>query len=116
MELVLKGKDRQEEEEVVADAAVDVMRPCKHRRVRGRPDVVYFKPAGVPKRELEEVSLAMDEYEALRLKDFMGLSQEDACEKMGVSQPTFHRILASARKKVSECVVRGKALMINLGG
>jgi len=113
MELAQTEKGRLEEEEEVADAAVDAMRPCKHRRVRGRPDVVYFKPAGVPKRELEEINLRMDEYEALRLKDFMDLSQEDASERMRVSQPTFHRILASARKKVSKCVVKGKALVIH---
>ena len=57
-------------------------RPRICRRVRFRPNVTYFKPAGVRMRELEEVTLTVDEYEAVRLKDLEGLDQEVAAKKM----------------------------------
>jgi len=57
----------------------------------------------------------LDELEALRLADLEGLYQEQAAEKMGVSRPTFARILESARKKVAEALVKGKGLVIGGG-
>jgi len=33
---------------------------------------------------------------------------------MQISQPTFHRILLSAREKVTEALVKGKAIKIDL--
>ena len=83
--------------------------------VDAEPDVDYFKPRGVRLRELEEVDLSVDELEALRLKDFKGLSQKEVAKRMGVSQPSLHRLLASARKKVSEALVTGKAIKIHGG-
>jgi len=99
---------------VEEDLGIDKMpRPCMRRRVRGRPNSYYFKPAGVRMIELEEIILEMDEFEALRLKDFEQLEQESAAEKMRISQPTFHRILLSARKKVSDAIINGKAIKID---
>jgi predicted DNA-binding protein (UPF0251 family) len=83
--------------------------------IDGEPSVTYFKPRGVPLTELEKVSLAMDEFEALRLKDLEGLEQEQAATTMKVSQPTFHRILDSAHKKVADALVKGKAIRIEGG-
>ena len=48
----------------------------------------------------------------MRLKDIKNLDQEKAAEKMGISQPTFFRILESARKKVSDALIHGKAIRI----
>ena len=79
------------------------------------PSVTYFKPRGVPLIKLENVSLAKDEFEALRLKDVEGLEQEQAALKMNVSQPTFHRILDSAHNKVADALVKGKAIRIEGG-
>lgn len=90
-------------------------RPRLCRRVRGQPDHTYFKPAGVPIRDLEESVLSIDEYEALRLKDIECLDQAAASERMGISQPTFHRLLIIARKKVSDALVHGKAIRIQGG-
>ena len=87
-------------------------RPRKFRRVRGRFSATFFKPAGVPLRTLEEVSLARDEVEALRLKDVENLDQTAAAKKMKVSQSTFQRVLSTAHKKVSVAVVGGKAIRI----
>jgi predicted DNA-binding protein (UPF0251 family) len=73
---------------------------------------VYFKPRGIPLRELDEVVLGFDETEALRLADLEDLSHEEVGERMGVSRATVGRILKSARGKVAEALVRGKALRI----
>ena len=63
-------------------------------------------------RELEEVVLTMEEMEALRLKDYKNLDQVTAAEKMKTSQSTFQRILSSARQKIAQAIVEGKALEI----
>jgi len=87
-------------------------RPRKCRRIRWRGRARYFKPQGIPMKLLDEVGLAMEEIEAIRLKDFLGLDQVEAAKKMNVSQSTFQRILTSARQKVAEGIVSGKALRI----
>ena len=87
-------------------------RPRLRRRIRGNPEVTYFKPAGIRMFELEESVMNADEFEAIRLKDALGLEQGDAANKMGISQPTFHRLLLSARKKLADAVVNGKAIRI----
>jgi predicted DNA-binding protein (UPF0251 family) len=90
-------------------------RPCKRRRVRGRPNSSYFKPAGIRKIELEESILNIDEFEAVRLKDYLNLDQNECAEKMNVSQPTFHRLVFSARKKIADAIVNCKAIKIEGG-
>jgi predicted DNA-binding protein (UPF0251 family) len=87
-------------------------RPCKNRRIRGRPNSDYFKPARVPLNSLEEIKLTMDEFESLRLVHVKELSQGDASKKMEISQPTLSRVLNSAMKKVSDALVNGKAIKI----
>ena len=90
-------------------------RPIKCRRVSEMPLATYFKPAGIPLRLLEEVTLAVEEAEAIRLKDLLGLEQQEAAEKMAISRPTFHRILRSAHHKVATALVNGQALRIEGG-
>lgn len=92
-----------------------MVRPKKTRRVGFLPGVTYFKPRGIPLRLLEEVQLNLEELEALRLKDYEGLEQEQAAESMGVSRPTYQRILEQAHHKVAEALVLGKALRIEGG-
>lgn len=87
-------------------------RPRKCRKIRWRADATYFKPRGVPMRNLEEVVLTHEEIEAIRLKDFLGLEQVEAAKKMKTSQSTFQRILVSARRKVASGIINGKALKI----
>jgi len=89
-----------------------MVRPRMCRRVRFQAKIKYFKPQGIPMRQLEEVFLSKEEVEALKLKDFDGLGQVEAAEKMNTSQSTFQRILASARKKITEAMIQGKALRI----
>jgi len=89
------------------------MRPRKCRRVRCEVTADYFKPRGIPLSNLEEVVLAIDELEAIRLADVEGLYHEDAAAKMGVSRATFGRTLELARKKIAGCILGGKAIRIN---
>ncbi len=90
-------------------------RPMKCRRVGFIPDVLYFKPAGIPVRELDEIGLSLDELESVRLADLEGLYQEDAAANMCVSRQTFANILASAHSKIAECLIQCKALRIEGG-
>lgn len=87
-------------------------RPPIPRRIRFNPEATYFKPRGIPLRSLDEIILRPDEMEALRLYDLKGLDQTTASEQMHISQPTFARILSSARKKVAEALVLGKAIRL----
>jgi predicted DNA-binding protein (UPF0251 family) len=85
------------------------------RRVDSPPQVTYFKPAGVPLAHLQEVRLLIEEAEAIRLKDIEGLEQKDCAQQMKVSRPTFARILLSARRKIADALLNGKALRIEGG-
>jgi predicted DNA-binding protein (UPF0251 family) len=77
--------------------------------------VVFFKPAGIPLRDLEERVLPLDQFEALRLADVEGMPQLDAARLMGISRQTFSRILASARQTVATCMTQGMAVRIEGG-
>ena len=90
-------------------------RPVKCRRVAFMPGLTYFKPAGVPLRFLDEVLLSIEEVEAIRLKDIDDLDQEQSAQKMNVSRPTFQRVLESARKKIADALLNGKAVRIEGG-
>jgi uncharacterized protein len=90
-------------------------RPKCCRHVGCIPDKNYFKPKGVPSSVLEEVILALDELEAVRLADFEGLYQEQAAGWMNISRQTFGRIIATAHKKIADVLINGKALKIEGG-
>ncbi|HBQ28688.1 MAG TPA: hypothetical protein DD719_04680 [Desulfotomaculum sp.] len=90
-------------------------RPPKWRTVEQFPSCTYFKPAGIPLRELGEVCLYVEELEALRLKDLACLDQEACAERMKVARTTFQRILCAARAKVAEALVTGKAIRVEGG-
>ena len=90
-------------------------RPVKCRRVNFVPEVIYFKPAGIPMRVLEEVCLSVEEAEAIRLKDIEKLEQEQCAEKMNISRPTFQRVLSSVRHKIADALLNGKAIRIEGG-
>ena len=90
-------------------------RPPKCRRIAFLPEVTYFKPAGIPLRALEEACLSIEEAEAIRLKDIESLGQEQCAEKMSISRPTFQRVLGSARQKMADALLNGKAIRIEGG-
>jgi len=90
-------------------------RPIKCRHVQCHPDSAYFKPRAVPLAALEELVLTYDELEAMRLADLADLYQEEAAASMQISRQTFGNIVRSARKKVADALVNGKAIRIEGG-
>ncbi len=90
-------------------------RPPKRRKISFLPRLTYFKPAGVPLKKLKEVHIKVDELEALRLKDLEGLDQEACADKMGISRPTFHRIINAARSKITGALIEGSAIRLDRG-
>lgn len=87
-------------------------RPKIFRKIKFNPNITYFKPQGVPMRNLEIIELTFEEAETLRLKNIEGLDQVEAAKKMNTSQSTFQRILSLAYKKVTKALVEGKAIKI----
>lgn len=87
-------------------------RPRLMRRVRGNPHSFYFKPSGIRTVDLEISVLKIDEFEAIRLKDYENFDQKICADKMNISQPTFHRLILSARNKIADAIVNGKAIKI----
>ncbi|WP_299020555.1 DUF134 domain-containing protein [uncultured Photobacterium sp.] len=85
-------------------------RPKKERRIGCRPAHSCFKPNGIPMSQLDSIALAPDELEAIRLVDLNGLNQQAAAQELGVSRQTLGNIVASARHKVAQALVKGMAL------
>ncbi len=90
-------------------------RPTKCRRIGCIPKTGYFKPRGVPVRQLEQVNLTLDELEAVRLADLEGMYQEDAAATMNISRQTFGNIIISAHRKIADALLNAKALKITGG-
>ena len=85
-------------------------RPVKCRRVCHFPQTLGFLPQN--NEGQKPVILTVDEYEAVRLIDKEGLGQEDCAVSMGVARTTVQRIYESARKKLADCIVDGRPLLI----
>ncbi|MGA2667091.1 MAG: DUF134 domain-containing protein [Patescibacteria group bacterium] len=90
-------------------------RPKRKRLIGFNPEITYFKPAGVPLRNLSEEVLTLDEVEAIRLADLNDLDQEEAAKKMGVSRITFLRIVHAAHRKIAASLIYGKAIKMKGG-
>ena len=87
-------------------------RPLFPRHITHNTPSHFFKPAGIPLRELQEIVLAADEMEAVRLADAEALYHTEAAKRMKVSRQTFDRIVRRARQKIAEALVNGQALRI----
>ena len=59
--------------------------------------------------------MTVEEYEAVRLMDYLGLNQEEAAAQMGVARTTVQRIYAQARRKLAAFLVEGRPLQIGGG-
>ena len=90
-------------------------RPRCLRRIACRPLSGLFKPAGIPAARLQQTVMTLDELEALRLADLLGLYHEAAALQMKVSRQTFGRIIQSAHRKVADALMHGKALSLKGG-
>lgn len=87
-------------------------RPRLCRKINFNPEITYFKPQGVPMRNLEIIELSSEEIEAYRLRHVEDLDQQEAANKMNTSQSTYQRILYSASKKIADALINGKAIKI----
>ncbi|MCB0742375.1 MAG: DUF134 domain-containing protein [Ignavibacteriae bacterium] len=90
----------------------NMARPKKNRITNCQPGAFFFKPRGIPLRDLESTILAKDELESIRLADLLSLSHEEAAAKMKISRATFGRIVKSARNKIAQSILKGMAIEI----
>jgi len=90
-------------------------RPKNERIVYEPPLFTEFKPVGVLGKSLKEVLLTLDEFEAMRLADFAGMSHEEAADEMGMSRSTFSRLIEKTRRKIAEFIFQGRLLTIDGG-
>ena len=90
-------------------------RPKCHRNIGLMPENNYFCPKGATVPPNDEVHLSLDEFEAVRLAYYEGMYHEQAAAMMGISRPTFGRIMESAHNKIADFLVNGKALRITGG-
>ncbi|KQC03568.1 MAG: hypothetical protein APR53_00965 [Methanoculleus sp. SDB] len=85
------------------------------RRVGFQPAFTSFGPPAAGVTAPEEMILSLDEFEAVRLKDLEGFDQSTCAKMMDISQPTFHRLVISARKKIADALTHGKTIKIEGG-
>jgi predicted DNA-binding protein (UPF0251 family) len=91
-----------------------VVRKVK-RRVSCFPKATYYKPREIPLCDLEIINLSIEELESIRLCDLLQVEQNVAADQMGVSRKTFWNDLQTARQKVADALVNGKAIEISGG-
>ncbi len=84
----------------------------KLRRITNELKVNYYKPQGIPLRNLEEVELIEDEVEAMRLVDYLNMNMDEAAKEMNISKPTICRMVNSGRHKVAKAIFKGQAIKI----
>jgi predicted DNA-binding protein (UPF0251 family) len=80
-----------------------------------QPLHTFYKPQGVPLEGLNGVSLSVEGLEAMRLADAESMDHASAAEIMGVSRPTFSRILNDGRQVVARALANGWAIHIDGG-
>ncbi len=90
-------------------------RPKQNRKMDQPPLMQGFKPFGIPRRMLRSVTLLFEEYEAIRLLDYKGMTQDQAAGVMNVSRPTLTRIYEKARRTIAQALVEGKVINIEGG-
>ncbi|MDC7241203.1 MAG: DUF134 domain-containing protein [Spirochaetales bacterium] len=87
----------------------------KTRSVHSPPRFFRFSAEDSPTEKGSPIDLNLDEYEALRLSDKLGMNHEEASGIMNISRPTFTRLLNRARKKIADFLTDGGSLEI-MGG
>jgi len=90
-------------------------RKKRNRRIQVPPVIKGMSVFGVRGRKSNEVILRLEEYEAIRLLDYQGLTQEQAAVHMDVSRPTLTRIYEEARNKVATAFVEGRDIIFRGG-
>jgi len=83
-------------------------RHTRLRQVKYPPHNFYFQSED----DNSSVGLNIAEFEALRLKHYISLTQKSSADTMGVSQPTFSRILEKAHEKITQALIEGKNIRV----
>ena len=55
------------------------------------------------------VEMAVEEYEAIRLIDLLGCTQEECAAQMGVARSTVQQVYDTARRRLAQALVEGEA-------
>ena len=87
-------------------------RPAKFRKVCRLPLCQEFYGG---KGNDSAITLTVEEYETIRLIDYMGFSQEECGRQMGGSRATIQALYTEARKKLARFLVEGTSLKIEGG-
>ena len=87
-------------------------RPVRCRKIRALPEFYSFSPED---GATGEVCLSLDELETVRLLDCAELTQEEAAREMDVSRTTVTALYEAARKKIADCLLNGRRLVISGG-
>ncbi|MGN8896322.1 DUF134 domain-containing protein [Flavonifractor sp. HCP28S3_F3] len=88
-------------------------RPKKCRRVCAMPRCSSFGP--LEGERSEPVGMVLEEYEAIRLIDLLGCTQEECAGQMGVARSTVQQVYDRARRKLALALVEGRRLVISGG-
>lgn len=86
-------------------------RKKKVRYIQKMPKSSQFSPRGKAGRP-DEVELKIDHFEAIKLADFQGYDQSEGAKSMGISRPSFGRILREGRKIIADAIVNAKIIRI----
>lgn len=90
-----------------------IPRPRNPRIIKCEPTHSYFKPHGIPLRDIKEVvDITLEELESIRLSDVEGLSQAEVGMEMKISQSTVSRHLEEAHRKIAKALILGFAIRI----
>jgi uncharacterized protein len=87
-------------------------RPRRIRKISDEPKIRCFKPDSADLDSNNPIEITIDEYESIRLRDYHDIQQKKSAEMMGISQPTFHRTISSARKKIAKALIEGEMIII----
>lgn len=87
-------------------------RPHKYRRVCCMP---RHKEFSCNQASESMIVLNVDEYETVRLIDYLGMTQEQCAARMGVARGTVQSLYDMARTKISRFLVEGTSLKISGG-
>jgi uncharacterized protein len=90
-------------------------RPRRVRRISEESKIRCLNQGDEDLDSLPSIEISIDEFEAIRLRDYHDIQQKKSAEIMDISQPTFHRTLSSARKKIAKSLIEGNTIII-VGG
>ncbi len=88
-------------------------RPIRCREICSLPEFYSFIPEDGWNGE--SVIMTIDELESIRLMDCDCLTQEEAARQMNVARTTVTAVYELARRKIADCLLNGKRLVISGG-